>query len=292
MPTGKPAPGLPRRRGPRPRHTRQEVARAAVAVADAEGLDAVTFRAVAARLGTGVMSLYSYVPDKQALVHDMVEQVGGELGLPEPSGDWRADLHLVAHRQRALLHRHPWLIAALSHRQPLGPATLAYLEFALGVLEPTGLAAGERLETIALLNGFVVDLVQAALADRDAAALGPAEAAAQSARLQELLATGRYPRFAAAVAMAGEPAIDLAAHFERLLDRIRDGLIRPPGAAADTARAARNVAVPSEGAGHPRHHLGRDEPGPDHPRHRRLPGRAGSRPPAGAHPDPRRDLGT
>ena len=65
--------------GPRPRHTRRQVIDAAVAIGDAEGLDAVTIRAVAARLGAGAMSLYSYVPDKQALVYDMVEQVSEEL---------------------------------------------------------------------------------------------------------------------------------------------------------------------------------------------------------------------
>jgi AcrR family transcriptional regulator len=131
MPSGQPAPGSPagqqappgspagqqaapgrRRRGPAPRHTRQEVVRAAVAIADAEGLDAVTIRAVSGRLGTGVMSLYNYVPDKQTLVYDMVEEVSGELDLPEPSGDWRADMHLLARRQREVVRRHPWMIEA------------------------------------------------------------------------------------------------------------------------------------------------------------------------------------
>src|ERR1700761_2498327 len=99
MPTGMPAPEgtepPPRRRGPRPRHSREDVVRGAVAIADGDGLDAVTFRAVAARLGTGVMSLYNYVPDKQALVYEMVELVGAELDLPEPTGDWRADMHVM-----------------------------------------------------------------------------------------------------------------------------------------------------------------------------------------------------
>src|ERR1700722_932465 len=93
MATGGPTPEgalpSPRRRGPRPRYSREDVARVAVAVADSDGLDAVTFRAVAARLGTGVMSLYNYVPDKQSLVYDMVELVSGELDLPAPTGDWR-----------------------------------------------------------------------------------------------------------------------------------------------------------------------------------------------------------
>ena len=157
VPGGRPRPA-PRRRGPAPRHSREEVVQAAVAIADADGLDAVTFRAVASRLGTGVMSLYSYVPDKQTLVYDMVEQVSGEIDLPEPSGDWRADMHLLAQGQRAQLHRHPWLIDAVSHLQPLGPTILAVLEFALGALEPTGLDPGARLETFSLINGFIVEL--------------------------------------------------------------------------------------------------------------------------------------
>jgi hypothetical protein len=175
------------------------------------------------------MSLYSYVPDKQTLVYDMVEEVSGELDLPAPSGDWRADMHLLAGRQRAVLHRHPWLIPAGSHLQPLGPAILAVLEFALGALEPTGLDAGARLETFALVNGFVASLVGTELTRAAAAVPDPARAAAQAAHLQELLATGRYPRFAAALAQGGPPAADLTAQFDRLLDRILDGLVPPAG---------------------------------------------------------------
>lgn len=233
MATGMPAPQgtpSPRRRGPRPRYSREDVVRAAVAIADSDGLDAVTFRAVAARLGTGVMSLYNYVPDKQVLVYDMVELVSGELSLPEPTGDWRADMHLVAGRQRDLAYRHPWLAEAVSHLQPIGPATLALLEFALGALEPAGLSVRDRLETIAVINGSVLNFVRTELAAR-AAAADPERQAAQFAMLPELLATGRYPRFAAAIAQGGQPeTFDPAAHFDRLLDKILDGLVRPPDA--------------------------------------------------------------
>jgi AcrR family transcriptional regulator len=225
---GRTRPDGTRRRGPRPRHTHAQVVGGAVAIAGEQGLEAVTIRSVAARLGVGAMSLYSYVPDKQALIYDMVEQVSAELELPpEASGDWRADLRLLAGRQRALLHRHPWLITAMSHRQPLGPATLAYLEFTLGALEPTGLDAGSRLEAVALLNGLVINLVRAELADQDAPP-SPEAVAAGQARLGELLATGRYPRFAAAVADSGPLApMDLSANFDRLVDRVLDGLIGP-----------------------------------------------------------------
>jgi AcrR family transcriptional regulator len=227
MPAATPAAEGPRRRGPRPRHTRQDVVLAAVAIADADGIERVTFRAVAARLGVGVMSLYNYVPDKQALVYDMVAEVAAELRLPEPTGDWRADMHRLAHEQRALLHRHPWMVTESSHLQPLGPAVLALIEWALGVLEPTGLTAPERLETIAMLNWFVGDMVRGELATRAAPPPESEQAAAQAKQLAELLATGRYPRFAAAVTQSSPPDPDLRPHFDRILDRILDGLIGP-----------------------------------------------------------------
>jgi len=234
MSAATPAPGAtpppPRRRGPRPRYSRTDVARTAVEIADGDGLDAVTFRAVAARLGMGVMSLYNYTPDKQALVFDMAELVSAELELPEQTGDWRADLHAVAVRQRDVAYRHPWLIEATSHLQPLGPATLALLEWALGALEPTGLSARDCLELIALVNGFVLNMVRTELAGR-AALADPGPQAAQVAMLPELLATGRYPRFAALIAQGGQPEVfDAAASFDRLLDKILDGLVGAPGA--------------------------------------------------------------
>ena len=77
---------------------------------------------------------------------------------------------------------------------------------------------------VGLLNGFVTNLVRAELADRDAPAR-PEAAAASQAQLVELLATGRDPRFAAALAAGGPPGIDLSENFERLVDRVLDGLI-------------------------------------------------------------------
>ena len=220
------------RRGRRPRHVLADVVAAAVALADADGLDAVSMRTVAARLGTGAMSLYSYVPDKEALVAAMVEHVSAEQRLPDAaSGDWRADLTVLAREQRALLHRHPWVIEALTHRQPLGPNALAALEFAAAALAPTGQSPATRLETFALLTGFVVNVVRGELADTAAAPVPPEDAARHRAELLGLLATGRYPNVAAALAQAGAGAAgrDLGERFERLLARMLDGLGGVPG---------------------------------------------------------------
>jgi AcrR family transcriptional regulator len=215
--------GRAARRGRPPRHTVDELVRTAVSIADADGLDAVTIRAVAARLGAGAMSLYSYLPDKQALIQQMVELVGNQYRLVDgPTGDWRADLRRLALQRRAMMHRHPWLLATGSQRLPPGPAALDHLEFGLGALEPTGLDARSALETVALLTDTVSNLVRAELGD---AGLVDDEGAAP---LGELLDTGRYPRFAAAMAARAEPEVDPEAevHFERLIDRLLNGLVR------------------------------------------------------------------
>jgi AcrR family transcriptional regulator len=212
----------PARRGRPPRHSAADVVRAGVALADAEGLAAVTMRAVAARLGAPVMSLYSYVPDKPALVQAMVEQVSVSLDLPALTGDWRRDLAGTGRAQRSLLHRHPWLIDAISHRRPPGPGTLAYLEHVLGALEPTGLSPAERLVVGSLLTGFVVNVVRSELLEVDGPEPSPLEAAALGA----LLGSGRYPRFASLVASAGAaPVPPLADLFEDLLARTIEGLV-------------------------------------------------------------------
>src|SRR5882757_11529334 len=102
-------------RGPRPAHSRADIAAAAVRIADAEGLDGVSMRHVAAELGCGTMSLYNYVPRKEDLYELMVDAFSGEYDLPEqPSGDWRANMLMVAVQARALIHRHPWLPGLLS----------------------------------------------------------------------------------------------------------------------------------------------------------------------------------
>lgn len=225
-----PEPPRATRRGRTPRHTRSEVVAAGVRRADADGLAAVTMRGVAAELGTSVMALYAYVRDKQALVFAMLDHVFAPAEYPPPSGDWRADLHLLARTQRELMLRHPWVVDAVSVAQPLGPALLAYFEFALGALEPLGRGSGRdrahetawRLETAALLTGSVVNIVRAEL---QRAGGTPT---ADRATVQEMLATGRYPRVAAAFVAALPRDVDPAADFDRLVDRFLDGLATSP----------------------------------------------------------------
>ncbi|MCX5205162.1 TetR/AcrR family transcriptional regulator [Streptomyces sp. NBC_00237] len=210
-------------RGRKPAFTREAITAAAVALADAEGLEAVTMRRVAAEVGAGVMSLYSYAPDKETLLELMVDHVTAELTPPPaPAGSWRADLKTVAHLQRAHMLRHRWLPAALSTRRSLGPNALAFLEHVLAALRPTGLDGGARLEVFSQLTGFVSAYLAHELTSAQAAG-DPARLAAEVRYLTAVASDGRHPELAEAL---GAPARSLSpdAMFARFLDRLVDGL--------------------------------------------------------------------
>ncbi|MGW4029468.1 TetR/AcrR family transcriptional regulator C-terminal domain-containing protein [Streptomyces sp. NPDC004838] len=211
------------RRGRKPAYSREAITAAAVALADAEGLEAVTMRRVAAQVGAGAMSLYSYAPDKETLLELMVDHVSGELPAANvPAGDWRADLKAIAHLQRAHMLRHPWLPAALAARRTPGPNALAFLERALAVLRPTGLDGAAKLEVLAQLTAFVAGHVAHEIA-RTAASQSSDRIAAEARYLAAVAADGRHPELAEVLAAPGRP-LTPEATFTRFLNRLIDGL--------------------------------------------------------------------
>ncbi|MFI1651135.1 TetR/AcrR family transcriptional regulator [Streptomyces avidinii] len=214
-------------RGPRPAHSRESIASEAVRIADEEGIDAVSMRRVAAGIGAGTMSLYNYVPRKEDLYELMVDAVSGEYEFPAPAGDWRADLLALARGTRALMHRHPWLPRLLTPVYGFGPNALRYLEYSLDCLAPLDVPDSEKLELVAAVNGTVATYVagELALAER-ARSLPWSEAEEQRVRtawLGSRLATGEYPRLAAALGGGGPvpgAGLDMAAVFDRTVVRL------------------------------------------------------------------------
>ncbi|MFI6351431.1 TetR/AcrR family transcriptional regulator C-terminal domain-containing protein [Streptomyces sp. NPDC050743] len=213
-------------RGPKPAYTRDDIAAAAVRIADARGLDAVSMRQVAAELGCGTMSLYNYVPRKEDLYELMMDAVSAEHVLWEPGGDWRADMLRVARETRALMHRHPWIPRLMSPVYGFSPHALRYLEHCLACLDPLQASYGTKLELIAMLNGVVTTYVRNELDTAERVRALPwsqdEENAARIAYLAGQVASGAYPRMAAAFAEDAGP-IDLEAVFERALGRVLDG---------------------------------------------------------------------
>ncbi|GGZ06883.1 TetR/AcrR family transcriptional regulator [Streptomyces poonensis] len=216
-------------RGPRPAFTRADIAAAAVRLADAGGLEAVSMRHVAAELGCGTMSLYNYVPRKEDLYELMVDAIGAEHVLAEPTGDWRADMLRNARQTRAIMHRHPWAPRLMSGVYGFSPNTLHYLEHCLACLEPLDASYATKMELVALLNGVVTTYTANELATAERTRAMPwseeEENAVRIAYLGSQVATGAYPHLAAAFAEDAGP-IDLEAVFERALQRVLDAFDR------------------------------------------------------------------
>lgn len=147
----------PRRKGPARSVTVERVVDAALALADEQGLAAVTMRAVADRVGVSAMSVYTYVPGKPELLDLMVDASYARMERrPWGRERWRRRLTAVAESNRALLVAHPWLteVAALS-RPPLGPGVMAKYEHELAALDGTTLSAVDTDAALTFLLGFV-----------------------------------------------------------------------------------------------------------------------------------------
>ena len=216
-------------RGPRPKHSRAAIAAAAVSVADAEGIDAVTMRRVAADLGMGTMSLYNYVPSKEHLVQLMIDHVSAEYRYPGQVPDHRLGLLDLARQGRDITRRHPWLPREMQRPPVIGPAALRYVEHFLGLLSGSGLDTGAKMEVLGMVNGFAISYggVQAALAE-ERARTGVTEqeqAAAQVAGLISAAASGGYPNLAAALAGPPSPPRDADEIFDSCILRLIDGAL-------------------------------------------------------------------
>ena len=204
------------------RRSREEITAAAIAIADREGLDAVSMRRVAADLGTGAASLYRYVETREDLLDLMIDATGGEYAFAEPTGDWLADLLAIGDQARAIMRRHPWLPSLLITHSVLGPNGLVLLEHVLAALalHPAGTAA--KLEAFAMLTTVT------ALFTHNELTGGSQRQRRNAAYLQHALATGRYPRLAELLAATDTgPGPDPADRYRDIMARILTGLLAP-----------------------------------------------------------------
>jgi AcrR family transcriptional regulator len=237
----------PGRRGPKQRLSTDEVVEAAIALADAEGLAALSMRRVAVAIGVSAMSLYTYVPSKAELVDLMFDRALGAAADPDDAiVGWRARLTFIARQRWALVERHPWILDLVLHRPPLGPNVLKKLEVMLGAFDGTGLTPSEISLAAEALQNYVTGAQQSA---RDAIAV-EAESGMTDEQWVELLRpvldqhvdAATYP----ALFRMGETrkpgqarsAAERSARFEFGLERVLDGLeayIRDPGATPASA---------------------------------------------------------
>jgi len=158
--------GLPRpgTRGPKQRLSVAQIAAAAIAVVDAEGLTALSMRRVARKLGVAAMTLYTYVPSKAELIDVMLDTIAAEGPLLDTlPGDWRARLTLWARAALESIQRHPWMLQVATSRPPMGPNGITWSDSALRALSNIGLQDREIVALISAVDGYIRGVAGAAV---------------------------------------------------------------------------------------------------------------------------------
>lgn len=135
--------------------TREAIVAAGVELVDAAGPDALTMRAVAGRLGCGVMSLYRHVADRDELLDHVLEAMAGEIPSTPLTGDWRADAAALARDVRSALIRRPQLTVLLTSRTDRGVGGLAALDRSLAIFRSAGLSQRDAVEANHALGNLV-----------------------------------------------------------------------------------------------------------------------------------------
>ncbi|MEV0081324.1 TetR/AcrR family transcriptional regulator [Saccharopolyspora sp. NPDC050642] len=206
-----------RERGSRPALSEEKIVRTAIRIADAEGIDALSMRRIAAEMGSGTTSLYRHITNKDELLELMIDAVHGEMPLPEGHGeDWLAELAACARTVRAGLLEHPWLAQQAARRPALGPNVIRRGDHTLGVV---GRATDDATQA-----GMVVDAVSTFVLGSVAAELAELETRrttgmtvdewrnAVGVYVRQVVESGEFPHFNRGILESGDPDPD--ARFE------------------------------------------------------------------------------
>lgn len=212
--------------------TREQIVSEAVRLLDSEGIDALSMRKLAARLGAGATSIYWHVASRDELIELLIDEVYGELEAPDPDDtpDWRPAVRRIAHDIRSGIVRHPWMVSVLDHLVAAhpGPNAARLSERLIGLFQSAGFELREAERALTTVTAYVIGIAMAEAAWRNwLVRHGQSE--------QEWLvethrdaqqATENYPRLRELV--AGYQGVDVQKtmdeDFDYGLDSVLDGL--------------------------------------------------------------------
>jgi AcrR family transcriptional regulator len=216
-------------RGRKPSLALSDLVQAGISIADAEGLEAVSMNRIARSVGSGVMSLYRYVPGKDELVDLMVESVLGEIDYPDPPPQgWRARLEVSARREWRMYRRHPWVLQVVSTvRLPMGPHMVRDVDWMLWAVDELDCDADTKLWLVMMVMAYVQGAGLLLTGERNAAGKGEAGAQewwdAREPELRKRIEAIGATTLAKLTSELSRP-LDLDTWFEFGLQRTLDGI--------------------------------------------------------------------
>jgi DNA-binding transcriptional regulator YhcF (GntR family) len=215
------------RRVEQPELNRDEVVRMALAIADTEGLAALSMRRIASELGVSTMALYRYVGGKDVLVVQMVDAALAEFPLGTPPDDWREAIAMVARVHWAAYRRHLWLASAISLSRPqLVPRLLPHTDAVLRALRgfEKSAALSTMISLFAYVRGVALVMEAEAQAEQDTGVTADEWVTEQGDKLGAMIAMGDLPAFRELLADGFDYEYDLDKLFEFGLEVFLDGL--------------------------------------------------------------------
>ena len=217
----------------KPRFTLDQIADAAVRIADSEGIDALSMRRLAAELGAGTMTLYHYVRGKDEVLALVTDRVMGEVIVPDdefPDG-WREAMTTIAQRTRGAMLRHPWVFD-VAEEPAVGPNGARHFDQSLQALSSLELSLAERVEILSTVDAYVFGYCLEAR--NDSRFDFPEVSRSMVDYTIELTKTGDYPQLSALIAEHGAEGLwrelytynQDESRFDRALSRLLDGIER------------------------------------------------------------------
>jgi AcrR family transcriptional regulator len=231
--------------GPQPL-SRATIVAAAIEMADSEGLEAVSIRRLATKLGARPMSLYSHIERKGDLIDLMVDEVMGGAIVPDgpPVEDWREGLRQIARRTRESTRAHPWMIGAAFRRPFLGPNALRHIDQSLAAVSSLPFTPDRKRAVLLAVDTYTLGFVRWELISERSKGVsgdcaGGSEDGPSAAEIDAYIlaqtATGKYPHLSQYV-KGGKKDMTLgvkAEAFESGLEWLLTGIAAEVGAAAD-----------------------------------------------------------
>jgi AcrR family transcriptional regulator len=202
--------------------TRERVLRAAVDLADRDGIGSLSMRKLAQELGVEAMSLYHHVASKDAILDGLIDLVFGEIDLPVGETDWKAAMRRRAISAREVLRRHPWATGLMDSRSTPGPATLRHHDAVLGILRNAGFPLELAAHAYSLLDSYIYGF---ALQETSLPFTTPDETAEVAQAMMAEFPADAYPHLTEiAVEHVLQPGYSYASEYLFGLDLILDGL--------------------------------------------------------------------
>ncbi len=204
--------------------SRERVLRAALVLADREGIASLTMRKIGQELHVEAMSLYNHVANKDDILDGLVDLVFSEIALPSDHADWKTAMRQRAISAHDVLLRHPWATSLMQSRTKPGPATLRHHDAVIGSLRAAGFTVDMAAHAFSVIDGYIYGF---ALQQINLPSHTSEEAVELAGTILRQLPADKYPHLAEMIVEHGmKPGYDYAEEFEFGLDLILDGVER------------------------------------------------------------------